>query len=130
LHGNPETGLGVGGQEAFRQAPRLATKNQMIPGGKFLLPIQSGGLGRKIEKAGVRADCFESVERRPNPNITFLPIVHPRTPEGFLIKRKPEWLDQMQPGSRRQTKPGNIPGIGRYLRLNQDNVKKIMNDEV
>jgi len=36
----------------------------------------------------------------------------------------------MQPGSRRQTKPGNIPGIGRYLRLNQDNVKKIMNDEV
>jgi hypothetical protein len=56
-------------------------------------------------------------------NINLLPVVKASPFEMFIIYFETKGMDQVQPYFRSSAETGNVPGIGRYFGLVEDDMK-------
>jgi len=52
-----------------------------------------------------------------------IPVVEAGASQVLVIDGKAELADQVQPGAGRRAQPGNVAGVGRDLRFDQDNMQ-------
>lgn len=124
LHGDGEQTVRVLGQQRLRQAPGFPSKNQKVPLPKAFLPVGARGFGREKEKPRLgRLGRLQRLKGIPEPHVEMLPVIQPRPAQQFVLKGKAQRFDQVQAGPGAQAEPADVAGIGRNLRLNQDDVK-------
>lgn len=111
-------------EEGFGQALGFATEKKKVAVAVVGVPKRSVGFGGEHPGAGRRPGSFEKMGPGiPDVDVAFVPVVHAGTAEGFFIKGKSEGSDQMQTGSCGETKAGDVAGVGRDFRFDQDHVK-------
>ena len=111
-------------EQFLRQTFRLAAEDEKIAALKFCVVISALRFSRQKKIARARLVCpLQSVERIPQLQIDFVPIIETGPFELAIIQGKAQRLDQMQCRLRRQTKPANVASIRRNFRFNQNDVE-------
>ena len=70
--------------------------------------------------------CFQGFERVVELNIHGGPVIAPGPLERAVVKAETEPADQMEPGARGRTEPGDIACVRRYFRFPQRNLKHLV----
>jgi hypothetical protein len=76
----------------------------------------------KVEKISSGILAQEIIPRFVDAKVNEFPVVEPGTFQMLVIDLETQWLDQMERCEGCRAQPRNASGIGRDLRLNQDDV--------
>ena len=88
--------------------------------------IVVGALGFRGEEKESRvrfARPPQVLERIPELEVDFLPVIESGPFQGAIVDGKPERLDQVQRRTGGETKPADVAGIRRDFRLDEDDVE-------
>src|SRR5437868_4748998 len=110
-------------EQTFRQPFRFATEDQEIPGLKTYVVVGAAGFRGQEKEAAAGMLRAQRRKRIPELHIDFSPIIQSGSFQGAIVDGKAEWLYQMQRRTRGETKPADVAGIRRNLRLDQDDVE-------
>lgn len=111
------------GHNICRQATRFRTEHQGIAGTVANLVKTSGGLAGKCEQS-LRCDLREEILKRwIHLEIHKLAIIQPGAAHPGVINGKSQRFDQVQTRARIGAQADHIAGIGRNLRLVEDDME-------
>ena len=123
-HRNREQFVGVGREQTFRQAFGLASEDQKIAGPEMNIVVSALRFCGEEKETRVRfARPPQVVERIPELQFDFLPVIEAGPFQGAIVDGKPERLHQMQRRTGGQAEPANVAGIRRDFRLDEDDVE-------
>jgi hypothetical protein len=77
----------------------------------------------RVDETSVRIGPFEGVQIIPVVDIHFAPVVEPRTLQLTVVGGKTELSHKVEHGACGTAEAGDISGVGRDFRLDQDYVK-------
>ena len=110
-------------EQRFRQTAGLFAEHQVVAVAVFHLMIGVRRLCCRIEVAAVRIFLKKFIQIFIHTHIEQMPVVQTGTLHALIVDSKAERLDQMQHTTCRRTGAGNVAGVLRDLRLDQNNVE-------
>ena len=121
LHREAKTAVGILQKKFFRQSCRFFAEKQIAGIGKVTVGIDGAPFGSK-EEILTRITGKEIVKIFILGDIEILPVIETRTLEFFVINGKAHRFHDMKPRSRGGAGAGNVAGILRDLRLDQNKI--------
>src|SRR5688572_21273225 len=89
------------------------------------VPEQPRGLRGEEERLTQRRQpTLERDPVGPHAQVDILPVVESRPLDLTLVEREPEWLDEMQRGADRETRPAGVAGVPVNLRVHQNHMQR------
>ena len=113
------------GMDVSWQTSRLSAKQKCVTSRKIDLVIARAGKFRDrkdpwvVQAVKTVIQCVMLLDTR------HIVIVQTGTAAGFFIQRKPQWPDQMQPGTCVRTQSDDIAGVWRDLGGKQQDVEHV-----
>jgi hypothetical protein len=122
-HGNSQPCRTIRFEQRFWEPSGFATEHKIVVRTKLSVRVQSRAVRFDKPQPRVgRNGLLELSERFPAVPFHMLPVIHPCPLQLGIVQLESERFNQMQRAPRSRAKPGNVPGVRRNLRLNQDNM--------
>ena len=120
-HRNPDSGIGPlalhhGVVELVWQAPVLGSEEQMVPPLPARLSKRSPRLGREQPEALRILTGQVRGPVRMFDHVQVAPVIQPRPTARLVREREPQRMNQVQPGTDRERRPADVPGVVGNLR--------------
>jgi len=111
-------------EKLLGQSLGLATEHQKIAITELRIPETSFHLRGEEKEAGVVGlRGAKRIERFPNRDGNFGPVIEPGAAQRLVIERKSERLDKIEMRAGCEAEPSNVSGIRRNLGFDQDDVQ-------
>ena len=123
LHGNPEEGVGMGGEEGFRQAAGFTSEEKRVAGEEVRMPVRGGGLGGEKPGASARMGFLPGGQVFPLVDVAGLPVVHSGAGELAGGDGKAEGFDEVEAGTDGEAGAGDVAGVLGDFRFEEDDVE-------
>ena len=113
----------MGGEEILAESFCFFAEKKPASVTEYCLIVRTGRFGRgQPEIGGIRMASKEIIQAVVNSQIQLIPIIQSCAFDGFFGNVESERADQMQCAARYGAGAGNIAGVGRDFRFNQNNV--------
>ena len=123
-HRNPDSLLRrYAAKDLGRQSSRFRTKDERIPGDILIQVIPLGTLGGDGEETAILETCRAIGPGLVNGDRGELVVVQPGPPQEPILQRKPQRLDQMQPGSGIGAETDDVAGVRGNFRLEENDIE-------
>ena len=114
-----------------REAPRFRPEDQEIAMMDRCASVRDGCVGAEGVQSGPGDRCPQKgIKALMVTNIHLLPVIQPCPLEMLVIGLESQRVDEVETQFRRAAKPGDVPRVGRDLRLVKDNVKAGVFDDL
>lgn len=122
-HRDGVAAVAVEGKRLLRQALGLPAKNKEAAGAEGRLPVRPLGLGREQEESALVLRGEKCVQVRPMADLYLRPVVQPGPFQMLVVKAEAKGMDKVQDGVCGAAEPGRRAGVGRYFRLDKNDVE-------
>lgn len=120
---DPDAKVGMVVEQFVRQSLGFLAEDKKVTSPEVRLDVGFSGFFRGVPVTGVRVCGLQFRQRLPLMNLDGRPVVETGSFEVTIVQGEAESTDQVQNGSGSAAEPGNVAGIGRDFRFNQDDVK-------
>jgi hypothetical protein len=123
-HRDRDAIVDVGREQTLRQPLGFTTENEKITWPKRHIVVSALAFRSQKKTTCIRGlGALQVTEGIPESHIHFVPVIKTGAFQVPIVKRKPEWLYQVQRRFGRHTKPSNVAGVRWNLRFNQNDVE-------
>ena len=122
-NGDAQDRVGMGGQQIVGESLGFAAKDEGVAGLVFGLGVESGASRAVKEEAGGLNGIQAGLPGGMNLHLNGIPVVQTRAAELGIGDSEAQGFDQMKPCSGGGAKAGDVAGVGRDFRTDQDHVE-------